>query len=80
MFKIFIIMFMFSPDPEGFDSISVEYIDDKLLRFKTKELCVSHVHDNLEVLKERVIQSKKKKKKFVKPLTDFMLVSDEEDN
>ena len=52
MFKIFIIMFMFSPDPEGFDSISVEYIDDKLLRFKKKELCVSHVHDNLEVLKE----------------------------
>ena len=52
MFKVFIIMFMFSPDPEGFDSISVEYIDDKLLRFKTKELCVSHVHDNLEVLKE----------------------------
>ena len=33
MYKIFIIMFMFSPDPEGMDSLTVESYNDKPLRF-----------------------------------------------
>jgi hypothetical protein len=52
MFKVFIIMFMFSPDPEGMDSITVELHDNKPLRFETQELCGQYVIKNIDLLKK----------------------------
>jgi putative phage-type endonuclease len=50
-----------------------------ILKF-SKDLEYYKQPGNLQVLKERVDQSKKKKRRITKPLTDFMLISDEEDN
>tara|TARA_R100001594_G_scaffold2950_9_gene11374 strand:- start:13147 stop:13383 length:237 start_codon:yes stop_codon:yes gene_type:complete len=52
MFKIFIIMFMFSPDPKGMDSITVETHDNKPLRFETEYKCATYIHTHLEHLKK----------------------------
>jgi putative phage-type endonuclease len=52
---------------------------EEILKF-SNDLEFYKKSENLEILKQRVEESKKKKRKIVKPLTDFMLVSDEEDN
>tara|TARA_B100002051_G_C16733965_1_gene639991 strand:+ start:791 stop:1927 length:1137 start_codon:yes stop_codon:yes gene_type:complete len=52
---------------------------EEILKF-SNDLEFYKKSENLEILKQRVEESKKKKTKFVEPLTDFMLVSDEEDN
>ena len=52
---------------------------ENILKF-SKDLEYYKKPENLEILKQRVDDSKKKKKKFVEPLTDFMLISDDEDN
>lgn len=52
MYKIFIIMFMFSPDPEGMDSLTVESYNDKPLRFETEHQCADYINTHLEYLKK----------------------------
>jgi putative phage-type endonuclease len=55
---------------------SIEHI----IRFY-KDLLFYKTDDNVKILQERILQSKKRKKKFKEvPVNDFLLISDEEDN
>ena len=52
MYKIFIIMFLFKRDPEGFDSITINTDNGMPLRFETREECGSYIDKHLDKLKE----------------------------
>jgi len=54
---------------------------DKILDFYKDLLHYRNDPDELQTLKDRILQSKKRKKKVeFKPLTNFQLISDDEDN
>ena len=54
---------------------------DKILDFYKDLLHYRNDPDELQILKDRILQSKKRKKKVEsQPLTNFQLISDEEDN
>ena len=50
MYKIFIIMFLFTPDPEGFDSLTINTDNGMPLRFETTEECGEYIHKYLVMI------------------------------
>ena len=57
MYKIFIIMFLFTPDPEGFDSITINTDNGMPLRFETREKAQSQIKNRIKY--EKMINKNK---------------------